>query len=113
MLQQYLVLIYLPLIGNISIAGYHYSVNDAVLTCISVGGPTTTVTWTRDSKIIPDDNNAQVRVLDNGVTGQYTHTLNISGMTVPGVYGCTVSNNKPSSAKTVGTLNREGTSIAK
>ena len=44
-------------------------------------------------------------MLDNGVTGQYTHTLNISGMTVPGVYGCSVSNNKPSSAKVVGTIN--------
>ena len=55
---------------------------------------------------MPDnDKNTQVTVLDNSVTGQYTHTLNISGMAVPGVYGCSVSNNKPSSAKVVGTLN--------
>ena len=102
---------YLPFfIGNISIADYQYGVNDAVLTCISTGGPATIVTWTRDSEIIPDDN-TQVTVLDNSITGQYTHTLNISGMTVPGVYGCSVSNNKPSSAKSVGTLNREGTYI--
>ena len=87
---------------------YHYNVNDAVISCISTGGPATTVTWTRDSDIIPD-NDTQVTVLNNGVIGQYTHTLNISGMTVPGVYGCSVSNNKPSSVTAVGTLNTEGT----
>ena len=82
-----------------------------MLTCISTGGPATTVTWTRDSDIIPDNyDNTQVTVLDDGVTGQYTHTLDISGMAVPGVYGCYVSNNKPSSTKTVGTLITEGTS---
>ena len=99
-------------IGSISILESKYSINDAVLTCISTGGPATTVTWTRDSEIIPDNDHTQVSVLDNSVTGQYTHTLNISGMTVPGVYGCSVSNNKPSSAKVVGTLNTEGTCIA-
>ena len=93
-------------IGNISISDFHYNVIDAVLTCISIGGPATTVSWTRDSEIIPDnDDNTQVTVLDNSVTGQYTHTLNISGMAVPGIYGCSVSNNKPSLAKAVGTLN--------
>ena len=102
------------LLGNVSIANYQYGVNDAVFKCISIGGPATTVTWTRDSEIIPDnDDNTQVTVLDNGITGQYTHTLQITGMAVPGVYGCSVSNNKPSSAKAVGTLNKEGTSIAK
>ena len=98
-------------IGSVSILESKYSINDAVITCISTGGPATTVTWTRDSEIIPDnDNNTQVTVLDNSITGhQYIHTLNISGMAVPGVYGCSVSNNKPSSAKVVGTLNTEGT----
>ena len=99
---------YLPFYtGNISIADYHYSANNSVITLITTGGPATTVTWTRDSEMIPD--NAQVTVLDSSNTGQYTHTLNISGMTVPGVYGCSVSNNKPSLAKVVGTLNTEGT----
>ena len=101
---------YLPFnIGNISITDYQYIVNDSVITFITTGGPATTVTWTRDSVIISDsDYNAQVTVLDNGVTGQYTHTLHMSGMAVPGVYGCSVSNNKPSLAKAVGILNTEG-----
>ena len=98
-------------IGNISIADFHYNVNDSVITFITTGGPATIVTWTRDSKIIPDnDDNTQVTVLDNSNTGQYTHTLNISGMAVPGVYGCSVSNNKPSLAKAVG-VNTEGTEL--
>ena len=102
---------YLPFyIGNISIAHYHFNGNDSVITFITTGGPATIVTWTRDSVIIPDnDDNTQVTVLDNSYTGQYTHTLNISGMTVPGVYGCSVSNNKPSLAKAVGTTNAKGT----
>ena len=98
-------------IGNTSILESKYSINDTVLTCISTGGPATTVTWTRNSKIIPDnDDNTQVTVLDDSNTGQYTHTLNISGKALPGVYGCSVSNNKPSSAKVVGTINT-GTGI--
>ena len=63
------------------------------LTCISTGGPATTVTWTRDS--MPLDGG--LTVLDNAMTAQYTHTLTVTG-TLPGHYECTVSNNKPSTA---------------
>ena len=41
------------------------------LTCISTGGPATTVTWSRDSEIV----SGGVTVLDDPVTAQYTHTL--------------------------------------
>ena len=96
-------------VGDISVTDSHYNVNESVITFITTGGPATTVTWTRDSEIIPDnDNNGIVTVLDNRNTGQYTHTLNISGMAVPGLYGCSVSNNKPSLAKAVGSLTTEG-----
>ena len=61
------------------------------LTCISTGGPATTVTWTRDSITVTEGNET---VLNNAVTAQYTHTLNV---TTGGEYTCTVSNNKPSS----------------
>ena len=61
------------------------------LTCVSTGGPATTVTWTRDS--MPLDGG--LTVLDNAMTAQYTHTLTVTG-TLPGHYECTVSNNKPS-----------------
>ena len=61
------------------------------LTCISTGGPATTVTWTRDSITVTEGTET---VLDDPVTAQYTHTLTV---TTGGEYTCTVSNNKPSS----------------
>ena len=61
------------------------------LTCISTGGPATTVTWTRDSTTVTEGNET---VLNDPVAAQYTHTLTV---TAAGVYTCTVSNNKPSS----------------
>ena len=59
------------------------------LTCISTGGPATTVTWTRDSVTEGTES-----VLNDPVTAQYTHTL--TGRQ-GGLYTCTVANNKPSS----------------
>ena len=46
------------------------------LTCISTGGPATTVTWTRDSITVTEGNET---VLDNRETSQYTHTLTVTG----------------------------------
>ena len=68
------------------------------LTCISTGGPATTVTWTRDSTTVTEGTET---VLDDPVTAQYTHTLTV---TTGGEYTCTVSNNKPSSASASITL---------
>ena len=62
------------------------------LTCISTGGPATTVTWTRDSVTVTEGNET---VLDNHTTSQYTHTLTVTGR-LGGLYICTVANNKPS-----------------
>ena len=62
------------------------------LTCISTGGPATTVTWTRDSTTTVTEGTETV--LDDPETAQYTHTLTV---TTGGEYTCTVENNKPSS----------------
>ena len=62
------------------------------LTCISTGGPATTVTWTRDSTTSMGD---AVTVLDNAETATYTHTLTVTGR-LGGLYQCNVSNSKPS-----------------
>ena len=62
------------------------------LTCISTGGPATTVTWTRDSDTVIEGNET---VLDDPVTAQYTHTLTVTGR-LGGLYTCTVANDKPS-----------------
>ena len=64
------------------------------LTCISTGGPATTVTWTRDSVTVTEGTQT---VLDDPVTAWYTHTLTVTGR-LTGLYTCTVANNKPSDA---------------
>ena len=66
------------------------------LTCISTGGPATTVTWTRDSEEAPGD---RLSVLDNATSAQYTHTLNVTGK-LGGLYTCSVSNSIPSEDST-------------
>ena len=60
------------------------------LTCISTGGPATTVTWTRDSTPVTEGNELQ-----NPTTAEYLHTLKVTG-DFKGRYTCTVANNKPS-----------------
>ena len=62
------------------------------LTCISTGGPATTVTWTRDSVTVTEGTET---VLDDPVTAQYTHTLTVTGR-LTGLYTCIVANSKPS-----------------
>jgi hypothetical protein len=60
-----------------------------MLTCISTGGPATTVTWTRDSVPVTEGTES---MLDDPVSAQYTHTLNVTGRQ-RGLYTCAVSNN--------------------
>ena len=64
------------------------------LTCISTGGPATTVTWTRDSTPVTEGSET---VLQNPITAEYLHTLKVTG-DIKGRYTCTVANNKPSNA---------------
>ena len=58
------------------------------LTCISTGGPATTVTWTRDSQAAAGERRSEVV---NGVTAQYTNTLTVTGR-LGGLYVCNVAN---------------------
>ena len=58
------------------------------LTCVSTGGPATTVTWTRDSTTVTEEAHT---MLDNSVTAQYTHALTVTGR-LEGLYTCTVAN---------------------
>ena len=68
--------------------------HEFTLTCISTGGPATTVTWTRDEVTVTEGNET---VLDDPVTAQYTHTLTVTGR-MRQDFTCTVANNKPSNA---------------
>ena len=62
--------------------------NSFTLTCISTGGPATTVTWTRDSTTITEGTET---VLNDPVTAQYTHTLQVINQTA-GLYKCMIAN---------------------
>ena len=62
--------------------------NSFTLTCISTGGPATTVTWTRDSTTVTQGTQT---VLNDGVTAQYIHTLNVTER-IKETYKCTVAN---------------------
>ena len=78
-------------VGDVTIpGGVTYDFNTQTLTCISTGGPATTVAWTRDSTTVTQGSQT---VLNDPVTAQYTHTLTV---TTAGEYTCTVANNKPS-----------------
>ena len=79
------------IIGDIVLPG-GVILSMSTLTCISTGGPATTVTWTRDSIIITEGTET---ALNSRVTAQYTHTLIVTSV---GEYTCTVANNKPSTA---------------
>ena len=66
------------------------------LTCISTGGPATTVTWTRDSETVTGTQRSHV---ENAVTAQYRHTLSlqynhtlIETRRLEGVYKCSTAN---------------------
>ena len=63
------------------------------LTCVSTGGPATTVTWSR--KYSRDPTGVTSTVLDDPVTSQYTHTFTVTER-LGGHYVCNVSNSKPS-----------------
>ena len=73
------------------------------LTCISTGGPATTVTWTRDSITVTEGNET---VLNDPVTAEYTHTLTVTGKR-SGLYNCKVENNKPSTTSSTFTVRGE------
>ena len=68
------------------------------LTCISTGGPATTVTWTRDSTITVTEGTLQT-VLNNTMTSLYIHTLTVTGRN-HGLYNCTVENSVYSDSAT-------------
>jgi hypothetical protein len=71
-------------VGRDSRSGYA----QFTLTCISTGGPATTVSWVRESSVV---NGGKKTVLDDPVTARYIHTLTISRR-LGNRYRCIVNN---------------------
>ena len=72
------------------------------LTCISTGGPATTVTWTMDSVTVTGTQRSEVK---GAVTAEYTHSLTIQynqtlieTQALEGLYRCSVTNAVSSSS---------------
>ena len=79
--------------GHVNLSGrMNFTLNsdsEFTLTCISTGGPATTVTWTRDSTTVITEGTETV--LNDPETAQYTHTLNMYER-LGGLHKCTVAN---------------------
>ena len=84
---------YLFLLGVVHISDdieFHLdSPNQFTLTCISTGGPATTVTWTRNSTIIAEENTGTV--ITDTQLATYEHIMTVNGR-VEGLYTCSVAN---------------------
>ena len=79
--------------GDVTFSDINGAGPQFTLTCISTGGPATTVSWTRDSTTVIIEGTETV--LNDPETARYTHTLTVTGR-LGGEYTCTVVNNKPS-----------------
>ena len=100
--------------GVVDVQSVTFSLDDVtspqfILTCISTGGPTTTVTWTRGSQTVVGKRGIEVV---NGETAEYKNTLTVT-VTVTGRLGgdytCTVTN-EVTPAGASDTLTIQGTS---
>ena len=60
------------------------------LTCVSTGGPATTVNWTRDGGPVAG---VTSQTVINLITATYHNTLTVTGRE-PGSYTCSVANNR-------------------
>ena len=61
-----------------------------ILTCVSTGGPATTVTWTRDGAAVTGVTSQTVIDM---MTATYNNTLTVTGR-LPGMYNCGVENDR-------------------
>ena len=86
------------IIGNLRLSGgMNFTLNSDnqfTLTCVSTGGPATTVIWTRNpyyystSATVTEGTDT---ILYDTLAAQYNHTLTVTGR-IFGTYTCTVAN---------------------
>ena len=89
--------------GFVSIDSLQFSLTSALtadppvftLTCVSTGGPATTVTWTRDGAAVTGDTSQTVTGM---LTATYVNTLTVTGR-LPGNYQCSVTNDKSTAVR--------------
>ena len=86
-----------------------YSFSSRTLTCVSTGGPATTVTWSRDNVLISESQSTRGQQLTDISTATYHNLLTITSSNIrdySGSFSCNVSNHRGSDTQNV-TLNRK------
>ena len=91
--------------GSPSITDVFYNRSTLTLTCTSIGGPATTVTWTRNNTaIMMDDTNIQEQRIVNTALGEYQTILVITSDMLDeyvGDFTCSVSNLRGNADKSI------------
>ena len=95
----------LLLSGSPLVTSLGYDSQSRTLTCISTGGPATTVTWRRDGAVVTlNDTYQQTKRVVDPVAGTYQTVLTIDQSVdhsdVLGTYICTVENVRGSTSMT-------------
>lgn len=75
---------------------YDYQIPQFILSCVSEGGPVTTVQWWRNGVPVTEDRNHVVtqNILDTSQNAVYDNKLTVWGRE-GGTYRCRISNNIP------------------
>ena len=92
--------------GSPNVTSLTFDDQSRTLTCISTGGPATTVTWRRDGVVITlNDTHQQTKRVVDPVNGTYQTVLTINSSVrqddIVGTYNCTVENARGGSSETV------------
>ncbi len=82
--------------GSLSIDSLSYNATTRTLTCISSGGPVTTVQWLQGENSLNQSD--QFTFIADRETGRYRHTLHLMGQG-SGVYSCMVGNTQGDTAQ--------------
>ena len=92
--------------GSPNVTSLTFDDQSRALTCISTGGPATTVAWRRDGVVItPIASYKQTKRLIDAEMGTYQIVLTINSSVgwsdIVGTYNCTVKNDRGESSETV------------
>ena len=86
--------------GAVTAKGLVFDKDQQALTCISTGGPPTTVSWIKDAKLIKVDGNTyrQTQTITNRINATFMTTIFIKTAIdqnrIVGNYSCMVSNSR-------------------
>ena len=92
--------------GSPTVTNLTFDDQSRTLTCTSIGGPATNVTWRRDGVMItPNATHQQTKSVVDPVNGTYQTVLTINSSVgqsdIVGTYTCTVANARGESSETV------------